>query len=347
MINENTLVLIAPDLYAIDQLTANLIKEAKEKKLPAGYAWATDEMIHSLSSKDGQARTGDVVSRVKAFATTGRQIVLDVIIDDFFTEPGQDQVLNDWRNENETGVKLDKGIRTKEGMKYKDEQAFSELKIRRIEALKAVTKDPFAGAIECFLNTTQFNQLATAIKLYRNGSRKILADLCARFGKTIWSAAIGRLLGVDVIIVSAYVKTVFASFGSDLIKYKQFSDFVHIKMEDPEYSTKITKALSSDKKVIAYLSLCQGSERDNRIAFLGKLKYSKFWIIDEADYGAHQPKQVKPIKNAVGDDYLLIMTGTNADRAVNHWEEVFETIGTTYLELLIQKEETQKELLNV
>jgi len=41
------------------------------------------------------------------------------------------------------------------------------------------------------------------------------------------------------------------------------------------------------------------------------------------------------------------MTGTNADRAVNHWEEVFETIGTTYLELLIQKEETQEELSNV
>jgi hypothetical protein len=347
MINENSLVLIASDLYAVDQLTANLIKEAKEKKLPSGYAWATDEMIQSLSSKDGQARTGDVVSRVKAFATTGRQIILDVIIDDFFTEPGQDQILNDWRNENEIGVKLDKGIRTKEGMKYKDEQAFRELKIRRIEALKSVTKDPYAGAIECFVNTTQFNQLSTAIKLYRNGSRKVLADLCARFGKTIWSAAIGRILDVDVIIVSAYVKTVFASFGSDLIKYKQFSDFVHIKMEDAEYRIKIKNALKDGKKVIAYLSLCQGSERDNRIEFLGKLKYSKFWIIDEADYGAHQPKQVKPIKDAVGDDYLLIMTGTNADRAVNHWEEVFETIGTTYLELLIQKEETQKELSNV
>ena len=105
-------------------------------------------------------------------------------------------------------------------------------------------------------------------------------------------------------------------------------------------------AIKESKKVIVYLSLCQGSLRDTRIQFLGNLKCSKLWIIDEADYGAHQPKQVAPIKKAVADDYLLIMTGTNADRAVNNWEEVFDNMGVTYLELLIQKEETRKELEN-
>lgn len=347
MIDENKLVQIAPNLVAIDQQTADLVLHAKERKLPAGYSWATDEMIANEETKDGQASTGDVIGRVKAFATTGRQIILDVIIDPFFTAQHQDKVLNEWRDENENGVKLDKTKRTREGMKYKNAEAFAELKIRRILALKSLTKDPYAGAIECFLNTSQFAQLAKAIELYRNGSRKILADLCARFGKTIWSAAIGRMLDVDVTIVSAYVKTVFASFGSDLIKYKQFAEYVHINMEDPEHQSKIKNAIKNEKKVIVYLSLCQGSKRDSRIEFLGKLKCSKFWIIDEADYGAHQPKQVNPIKKAVKDDYLLIMTGTNADRAVNHWEEVFDNIGVTYLELLIQKEETRKELENV
>lgn len=346
MIDENKLVQIAPNLFAIDQLTADLILQAKARKLPAGYVWSTDEMANNFETKEGQAATGDVIGRVKAFATTGRQIILDVIIDPFFTTQHQDKVLNEWRSENETGVKLDKSKRTLEGMKYKNNDAFNELKIRRLEALTSLTKDPYAGAIECFLNTTQFATLAEAIKLYSSGSRKILADLCARFGKTIWSAAIGRMLGVDVTIVSAYVKTVFASFGSDLIKYKQFAGYVHINMEDPEYQAKIKSAVKESKKVIVYLSLCQGSLRDTRIRFLGKLKCSKLWIIDEADYGAHQPKQVEPIKKAVSNDYLLIMTGTNADRAVNNWEEVFDTIGVTYLELLIQKEETRKELEN-
>lgn len=346
MINENKLVQIAPNLFAVDQLTADLVLESKSRKLPAGYAWATDEMANNFETKEGQAATGDVVGRVKAFATTGRQIILDVIVDPFFTAQHQDKVLNEWRDKNETGVKLDKSKRTLEGMKYKNIDAFAELKIRRLEALKSLTKDPYAGAIECFLNTSQFTQLAKAIELYRNGSRKILADLCARFGKTIWSAAIGRMLDVEVTIVSAYVKTVFASFGSDLVKYKQFANYIHINMDDPEYQTKIKAAIRNGNKVIAYLSLCQGSLRDTRIQFLGKLKCSKLWIIDEADYGAHQPKQVEPIKKAVADDYLLIMTGTNADRAVNNWKEVFDTIGVTYLELLIQKEETREELEN-
>ena len=347
MINENKLVQISPNLFAIDQRTADLIVQARLHKLSSSYAWATDEMIINFDTKEGQAEKGDIVGRVKAYATTGRQIILDVIIDPFFATPHQDKVLNKWRDENEAGVKLDKSKRTLEGMKYKNSDSFAELNIRRLEALKSLTKDPYAGAIECFLNTTQFSKLAKAIELYRSGSRKILADLCARFGKTIWSAAIGRILNVDIMIVSAYVKTVFASFGSDLIKYKQFAKYVHINMEDLEYQRKIKSAILNERKVIVYLSLCPGSQREGRIEFLKKLRCSKFWIIDEADYGAHQPKQVTPIKKAVGDDYLLIMTGTNADRAVNHWEEEFDLIGTTYLELLIQKKETSKELKNV
>jgi hypothetical protein len=347
MIEESKLVQIDKNLFAVDQITADLVLKAKEHKLPTGYVWATDEMARSFETKEGQASTGDVIGRVKAFATAGRQIILDVIIDPFFTAQHQDKVLNEWRNENETGVKLDKSKRTLEGMKYKNSDAFTELKIRRLQALKSLTDNAYAGAIECFLNTTQFAQIAKAIELYRTGSRKILADLCARFGKTIWSAAIGRMLDVDVTIVSAYVKTVFASFGSDLIKYKQFANYLHVSMEDANSQHQIKQAIKEGKKVIVYLSLCNGAQRDIRIQFLGKLKCSKFWIIDEADYGAHQPKQVAPLKEAIKDDYLLIMTGTNADRAVNHWDNTFDIIGTTYLELLIQKAETQKELNNV
>jgi hypothetical protein len=347
MITESKLHQIDKNLFAADQEVFDLYKKAIERKLPSGYCWTTDEMIKNYETKEGQASTGDIRRRVKSYATTGRQIILDVIIDPFFKDDHKDKALNEWRDTHEVGVKLDKSKRTMEGMKYKNAESFGELKIRRLKALQQITKDPYAGSIECFLNTTQFNQLATAIKLYRNGSRKILADLCARFGKTIWSAAIGRILDVDIIIVSAYVKTVFASFGSDLIKYKQFANYLHVKMEDADSQKQIKQAFKEGKRVIVYLSLCPGAQRDTRIQFLGKLKCSKFWIIDEADYGAHQPKQVAPLKEAIKDDYLLIMTGTNADRAINHWDDTFDIIGTTYLELLIQKAETQKELNNV
>ena len=344
MIDYTKLVHVTGDVWAKNQQIFDLVQQADKLKLPCGYAWATEEMISAFFTKEGQAETGAVVSRVRSFATTGRQIILDVTIDPFFNAPHQDKVLIAWRDENEKDVKRKTGVRTLEGMVYKNQQAFDELSIRRLEALRLITANPLAGAIECFLNTTQFEYAAKAITMFRNGSRKILADLCARFGKTIWSAVIARMLDVDIIIVSAYVKTVFASFGEDLKRMKQLVHFVHIDSSDRNYKTKITAALKDGKKIIVYLSLCPGGQRDGRIEFLGKIRYSKFWIVDEADYGAHQPKQVTPLKKAVKNDYLLIMTGTNADRAINNWNESFDLLGVTYLELLIQKNETAKEL---
>lgn len=341
-------------VWAIDNQTAKLVKECQEKNLPAGYSlWQGRDRDWGevLETKDGQAKTGDIISRAKARAgeSLSRVIIVDVIIDDFFAKDHNDDKINQWRHDNEPGVKhvkKEKDVRTLELMRYKSITEFSELTIRRREALRQITKDPFAGAVECFLSTSQFDNAVKAITLYKGGSRKILADLCARFGKTIWSAVIARLLDVDVIIVSAYVKTVFASFAGDLIKYRQFLDMVHVDASKDDYKEKISQALKQNKKVIVYLSLCPGRNRDEKIKYLGQLSYTKFWIVDEADYGAHQPKQVKPLKEAVKDDYLLVMTGTNADRAINSWGETFDLIGITYLELLIQKQETKKELEN-
>ena len=341
-------------VWAIDDQTAQLVKQCQEKKLPASYSlWQGRDRDWGLilETKDGQGETGDIISRAKARAgeSLSRVIIVDVIIDDFFATASNDDKLNQWRHANEPGVKnvkQEKDVRTRELMRYKSITEFNELVIRRREALRQITEDPFAGAVDCFLGTSQFEYAVKAVTLYKGGSRKILADLCARFGKTIWSAVIAKLLDVDVIIVSAYVKTVFASFASDLIKYKQFLDFVHIDAGKDGYEEKIKKAIKAGKKVIVYVSLCPGRNRNDKIKFLGELKCSKFWIVDEADYGAHRPKQVKPLKEAVKNDYLLVMTGTNADRAINSWDETFDLIGITYLELLTQKQETKKELEN-
>jgi hypothetical protein len=61
-------------------------------------------------------------------------------------------------------------------------------------------------------------------------------------------------------------------------------------------------------------------------------------IVDEADFGAHQVKQALPLIDKIPQiDYIIIMTGTNSDRASTHWP-VDVALSVTYPELLIQKE---------
>jgi hypothetical protein len=61
-------------------------------------------------------------------------------------------------------------------------------------------------------------------------------------------------------------------------------------------------------------------------------------IIDEADFGIHRENQALPLVDESDNvDYILIMTGTNADRAVTHWRKTTSIVSVTYPELLMQK----------
>lgn len=193
------------------------------------------------------------------------------------------------------------------------------------------------------LSTKQYEIAEEVIDLYNTGSRVILAELCARFGKTIWSAAVAVEQEVDVVIVASYVKTVFTSFAGDLTSFQQFADYLHVDASDDDYQERIDNALVSGKKVFAYLSLCPGENRQSRIDYLFDLDVNKMLVVDEADFGAHTEKQAIPLIQKVRDNnnvYSLIMTGTNADRAATYWP-VDGIVSVTYPELLMQKKETQ------
>ena len=88
------------------------------------------------------------------------------------------------------------------------------------------------------------------------------------------------------------------------------------------------------------LKLCNGSGRTERINFLKSLDVQKLVFVDEADYGAHQKKQFESLKTMVGyNDVLVLMTGTNSDRASSDWD-IDLMISTTYFELLVNKKES-------
>ncbi len=193
--------------------------------------------------------------------------------------------------------------------------------------------------IDVKLSTKQYQVAEEVIEMFET-NQIILAELCARFGKTIWSAAIGVELDVDLIIVSSYVGSVFASFANDLTSYNQFSQYKHIDANDLNFEDQIQNAFDNKQKVIVYLSLCNSKKRDYKIEHLLSLTDSTLLIIDEADFGAHQPKQALPLIEGVGNKIkTIIMTGTNSDRAVTYWK-LDKMISVTYPELLIQKKES-------
>lgn len=190
---------------------------------------------------------------------------------------------------------------------------------------------------EAKLSTKQYEVASEAIDNFNKDNNVILAALCARFGKTIWSGAVSIEMGTQLTVIASYVKTVFTSFATDLTSFQQFAGHEHVDTSDSNYQQKINDAIAEGKKVFAYLSLANGTQRQARIDFLFGLNVRKMLIVDEADFGAHQIKQAQPLVDHLANiDYTIIMTGTNADRAVTHWP-INSIVSITYPELLIQK----------
>jgi len=191
--------------------------------------------------------------------------------------------------------------------------------------------------IEAGLSQWQYDQAEEVIRAIANGKRTILAELCARFGKTIWAGALAVETDAPLTIVASYVLTSFASFAKDLTAFEQFRNLAVIDSADADYEEQIDKALTAKRQVVVFLSMVGSSKRQDRIDYLFGLKQPRLVFIDEADFGAHTEKQADPFISAQGErDVVVLMTGTNGERAVGNWV-IDHYLGTTYAELLMEK----------
>ena len=197
--------------------------------------------------------------------------------------------------------------------------------------------------IDAYLSTIQRQIIDDTIAAFQSDKKIILADLCPRFGKTIWVSAVAIEIEVPVVIISSYVKTVFTSFRNELSTYNQFSKSVFIDTGIHGYQNKIESALQDEKQVFAYLSLSNSRKRQEKIDFLFGIERERLLVVDEADFGSHRKNQALPLITKTKEDKdcrVIIMTGTNADRAASSWD-IDEIVSVTYPELLIQKRKTQ------
>jgi hypothetical protein len=174
------------------------------------------------------------------------------------------------------------------------------------------------------------------------GAKVVFAEFCARFGKTLASSFIATVLNADIIIVTTYVKTVFTSFEEDVQSFEQFAHIEHINMADADYQERVLAARDAGKKIMVYLGMNPGPKRQERVDFIAGVNGSKYLIVDEADFGIHQKGQAQPLIDKLEDwDNVLLMTGTNADRAASLWP-IDVIVNTTYPELIMYRREAEE-----
>lgn len=196
---------------------------------------------------------------------------------------------------------------------------------------------PIAG-----LSAWQARTIEQTIEGINQGSHTIMAELCARFGKTIWAGALACEINSPLTIIVSYVLTSFSSFEKDLTGFEQFKNFVLVDTADEEYQETIDAALAQGKQVVAFLSMCAGGKRQSKIDYLFSQPCDRLIFVDEADFGVHRAAQAKPLIDARKDnDVTILMTGTNADKAASYWP-VDMMLSVVYPELLIEKRLGQK-----
>ncbi len=219
------------------------------------------------------------------------------------------------------------------------ELSASEVKLRVDSFLKKSDQPlPLVG-----LTRNQASAAEETLDKIKLGDRIFLAELCARFGKTIFSGVLIKETEIKLTVVVSYVLTSFTSFEKDLSGFEQFKDYVLIDTADPDYQEVVSSALAQNKQVVAFLSMCAGGRRQEKIDFLFAQTQQRLIIVDEADYGVHQQGQVLPLQNAIDpDDVLFLMTGTNSDKAVSTWVPD-HFLSVTYPELVIEKKLKSKD----
>ena len=157
-------------------------------------------------------------------------------------------------------------------------------------AIQFEQKDPNAGRVELMFTLSQIKALDKALEQYEKGE-VLLAELCPRFGKTVWAMALFDHTDKQVMVVSSYVHSVFNSFKTD---YARFTQFEHIAIA--KTAEQVAQNTDNGLRSLVVVPLTDNFDRwEKKYGWINKLT-SKFVFVDEADFGAHKSNQVKKVK---------------------------------------------------
>ena len=150
------------------------------------------------------------------------------------------------------------------------------------------------------LRAMQQAALNKAMEFIENGTGdvSIIANLCPRFGKTIWALSlfnkIFKKYGNKVMLLPAYWLSVHSSFIKELREYDDFLDIVQIDVNDPDAREQAIDALGAQQRLLVPISL-HGDYDDwcNKHQWISDIPNNELFVFaDEGDFGTHTENQV-------------------------------------------------------
>ena len=141
------------------------------------------------------------------------------------------------------------------------------------------------------------DQAMTYIANANSDSASLIANLCPRFGKTIWALSLFNRITEKyknrVMLLPAYWLSVHSSFITELDQYDDFKDIVQIDTDDSEAESKAFAAFENGQRIVVPISL-HGDYDDwcNKHEWISQLDVNDiFMFADEGDFGTHTENQ--------------------------------------------------------
>lgn len=311
------------------------LKNLAEENSCGFYQYTNQSEYEKDSYKCGQTEIGaaDRISQQRTASTTEKFLIVGWIPSPLALNKSEDQkILRELHNKEKCVLRtvLDEELTAKEWAVFPNNNPE--------EVIRDYLSKLENGLIKKDLKMTiwQIEALDCLITFLNEGKQKIIAELAARFGKTLTYLALLNYVDKQVMIIGSYYLTALTSFKKEVALYKDFSNFEILDLDDVNFQQSFGTYLKQGKKIVIIASLCGDKERNETLRnqnaeFVSKLS-NKITVIDEADYGAHTDN-CAPFVNKIGKGSPIILTtGTNSERAANN-HKIDASFKVTYLDM--------------
>lgn len=301
-----------------------------------GFYQYTNKSEYELNSyKCGQTEIGveERIFQQRTASTTEDFLIVGWIPSELARNKSEDQkILRELHNQEKCVLRtvLDENLTAKEWAVFKDNNPEEVICEYLSDIQNGLNKKDLS------LTIWQIYALDRLIAFLNEGKQKIVAELAARFGKTLAYLALLNYIDEQVMIVGSYYLTALSSFKKEVALYNDFTNFKLLDLDDIDFQESVNSCLLQGKKIVVVASLCGDKERNETVRnqnaeFVSKLR-SKITVIDEADYGAHTDN-CAPFVNKIGKGSPIILTtGTNSERASDN-HKIDAAFKITYLDM--------------
>lgn len=273
-------------------------KEAK------GYVYTTSTYRQRGWYKIGGTTKDNAIERIEEQDSTACPERLEKVYESQKAPGLWDDEIRGWLSKNR-GYTYTRDDKSREWMRCAKKLTDAKVTADVIAAVNAITKSQ-AGLKKYKPTPTQAQALndvmAQLRSMIENGQDVIsaVADLCARFGKTLWVLELFRRLseefGYKTLLLPAFWLSAHSSFEKEIKEFSDFNHFVFVDTSKDGWQSQLASAKNASRCVVISLSLC-GSASEERLSKFDPIREltDVYMFCDEADVGAHTSRSAKII----------------------------------------------------